>query len=149
MKQLSEFSIVRQLAEHVARRMAQRTIVELQDMTDTLGSGDDSGLENVWEKICVQVQYDVFPMWGAYVDTAKALLVGDVEDLPAHEREALWLRSDQGAEWDSEDEDERETYPVLNDDIVDYLWNEYLLPEAGRFSNERTRGYLDRATATD
>ena len=118
-------------------------------MTETLGSGDDSGMENVWEEICVQVQYDEFPMWGAYVETAKALLVGDVEDLPAHEREALWLRSDQGDEWDSEDENEREAYPVLNDDIVDYLWNEHLLPEAGRFSNERTRGYFDRATAPD
>ncbi len=149
MKKLSEFSIVYDLAEHVARRMTQRTIEELQDMTETLGSGDDSGMQNVWEEICVQVQYDEFPFWDAYVQTAKGLILGTVEDLPAHEREALWLKSDQGDEWDSEDEDQREAYPVLNDDIVDYLWNEHVLPEAARFSNERTRGYLDRATEPD
>lgn len=149
MKQFSEFSIVRQLAEHVARQVAQRTIEELRDMTETLGSGDDSGMENVWEEICVQVQYDEFPFWAAYVHTAKGLILSTVENLPAHEREALWLKSDQGEEWDSEDEEQREAYPVLNDDIVAYVWNEHLLPEAGRFSNERTRGYLDRATASD
>lgn len=129
--------------------MTRRAIEELQDMTETLGSGDDSGMENIWEEICVQVQYDEFPFWDAYVQTAKVLILGTVEDLPAHEREALWLKSDKGDEWDSEDEDQREPYPVLNDDIVDYLWNEHLLPEAARFSNKRTLGYLDRATSTD
>lgn len=149
MKKLSEFSIVYDLAEHVARHMTERTLAELQDMTETLGNGDDSEMENVWEEICVQVQYDEFPMWNAYVETVKALLLGAVEELPSHEREALWLKSDQGDEWESEDEDQREAYPVLNDDIVNYLWNEHVLPEAGRFSNKRTRGYLDRATAID
>jgi len=149
MQRLSESFIVRQLAEHVARRLTLRAIEDLQSMTEVLGSGDDSGLESVWEEICVQVQYDQSVIWEAYVETMEGLLFGLVDDLPSHEQEALWLVTDQGEEWDCEDDDRREAYPVLHEDIVRYLLNEHLLPDAGRWSNERTAAYLERASAID
>lgn len=149
MKTLSEHSIVRQLAEHVSRRLCQRAIEELQGMTEGLGSGDDSGLESVWDEICVQMQYEQSVMWEVYVETMEGLLFGLVEELPTHEQEALWLVTDPGEEWDCEDEDQREPYPVLHDDMVRHLLNEHLLPEAGRWSNDRISAYLERATAID
>lgn len=149
MKDLSEYAIVRQLAEHVTRRLTQRAIEDLQDMTEVLGGGDDSGLESVWEEICVQVQYEQSVMWEAYAQTMEGLLLGLVEELPNHEQEALWLVTDQGEEWDCEDEDRLEAYPVLHEDIVQYLVNEHLLPEAGRWSNGRISSYLERASSFD
>jgi hypothetical protein len=148
-QRLSESSIVRQLAEHVARRLTLRAIEDLQSMMEVLGSGDDSGLESVWEEICVQVQYEQSVMWEAYVETMEGLLFGLVEELPSHEQEALWLVTDTGEEWDCEDEDLREAYPVLHEDTVRYLLNEHLLPEAGRWSNQRISTYLERASAID
>jgi hypothetical protein len=146
---LTEHSIVRQLAEHVARRLTQRAIEELQEMTDTLGSGEDSGFENIWEEICVQVQHDESVMWAAYVETMEGMLLGLVEEMPNHEQEALWLVTDQGEEWECEDEDQREAYPVLHEDIVKYLFNEHLIPKAWRWSNERISVYMKSASAID
>lgn len=40
-------------------------------------------------------------------------------------------------------------YPVFNDDIVQFFWQEHLLAEAGRWSNPRIRAYLEKATAID
>jgi hypothetical protein len=149
MQRLSEHSIVRQLADHVARRLSRRAVEELQGMTEVLGSGDDSGLESVWEEICAQVQHEQSVMWEAYIETLEGLLFGLIEELPTHEQEALWLVTDQGEEWDCEDEDQREANPVLHEDIVQYLINEHLLSEAGRWSNERISAYLERSSAID
>jgi hypothetical protein len=88
-KPLFEFSIVRQLAEHVARHMTERTIAELQDMTETLGSGDDSGMENLWEESCVQVQYDEFPLWDAFRNFIRAAGRFTNESRPNHDIEKL------------------------------------------------------------
>jgi hypothetical protein len=148
-QQLSHSQVVHQLAEHVALRLTRRATRDLQRMTEHLGIGDDSGLTNVWEEICVQVQFQESVMWDVYVETANTLLAGDVENLLPHEREALWLQTPEGVDWDCEDEADRDAYPVLNDDVVEYLWRDYLLPEADRWSNRRIRAHLDRAMATD
>lgn len=149
MHRLSEHSIVRQLAEHIAGQVTQRAIEALQCMTEGLGSGGDSGLESVWEEICVQMQQDQSVMWDAYVETLEGLLLGLVEELPRHEQEALWLVTDPGEEWSDEDEDQRGTNPVIHDDIVDHLLNERLLPEAEHWSNERISAFFERASAID
>ena len=53
---LSEWRIVRRLAEQVCQRITRRVIRSLRELVDGLQSGDDSGLTNAWEEICVQVQ---------------------------------------------------------------------------------------------
>lgn len=52
---LSEHRVVRELADHVARRMTRKVIPELQCMRTTL-SGDDSEIRTVWDEVCTQVQ---------------------------------------------------------------------------------------------
>jgi hypothetical protein len=148
-KRLSQTQIVHDLADCTAKRVTRRAILALRRMTDYLGSGDDSELKNTWEEICVQVQFEQSVMWDAYEQTMCAFLAGEVELLRTHEREALWLQTPQGEDWDCEDNTDRDPYPVFNDDIVRYLLQAHLLAEAGRWSNPRIRVYLDRATATD
>ena len=149
MKVVPETSMVGAIAEDTAKRVTRRAILAFQRMTDCLGSGECSGLKNVWEEICVQVQFEHSMMWETYEEAARALLAGEVELPKRYEREAIWLQSEQGQDWECEYETDREPNPVFNDDIVQYLWQECLLQEAGRWSNARIRAYLARATATD
>lgn len=149
MKRLSEIEIARQLAAHTAKRITRRTITALQRLTDCKLSGDDSMLANVWDEICAQVQYEESLAWDVYLETVTAMLSGEVDGLAAHEREALWLQTEQGSDWDCEDEDDRDPYPVDLDEIVEYLLHDYVLAEAGSWSNARIRAYLDWSSQRD
>jgi hypothetical protein len=149
-QKLSEASIVRQFAQHTAKRLTSRFIKDFQRMTNGKQTSDDSGLENIWDEICVQMQSEEFLSWDAYVETARAILGGDVEALSPHERDALWLQTKQGIDWAYQEEGpHRSDYPVCIEDVIEYLWTDYVLPEADRWSNQRIRAYLDRSTRTD
>ena len=69
-KNPSETRIVQALAESVCQHVSDKTIRALQGMTDAnmLLSGDDSGLINVWEEICVQLQNEESFYWDTYVE---------------------------------------------------------------------------------
>lgn len=138
----SESAVVRALAKAVCQRITRRMIATLQKMNDGLLSGD-SGLQNTWDEICVQIQYDRSIFWDAYDETVRSLVVSEVEELQTYEREAIWLQTTEGIDWRCKDESRREPYPVWNRDIVEYLLNEHLYNEAGRWSNQRIREYLD------
>jgi hypothetical protein len=146
---LSESAIVRALAEGVCRRITRRVMRLLQGMTDTRLSGDDSGLANVWDEVCVQVQFEQSVYWDVYEQTVTAQVAVEFAKLPPHEREAVWLQSQQGVDWSGEDEDEREPNPVYDPDAVDHIVREFVYAEAGRWSNPQIREYLDRSCSSD
>ncbi len=143
--ELSESRIVRDVAQEAARDVTRKTIAALQRMKDTL-SGDDSELKTTWDEICAQVQSGESFYWDAYDETVRAILVGQIEKLAGHEREAIWLQTDAGIDWKCGDPTEREKSPVCTDDIVDYLAREHVYAEAGRWSNARIRAYIERST---
>ena len=101
---LNESAIVRAVAEEAARRLTRKVVVDLQRMTDKM-SGDDSELKTIWEEICAQVQYEESFFWEAYDDTVRAIVGGYTAKLPKHEREAIWLQTDAGSDWDCEEPD--------------------------------------------
>jgi hypothetical protein len=70
MKLLSESVVVGALAEGVGQRITRKVIPTLQALTVTL-SGDDSGLETVWDEICAQVQTDESVFWNVYDKTVQ------------------------------------------------------------------------------
>ena len=142
----SETRIVQALAESVCQRVARRTITALQSMSapNMLLSGEDSGLTNVWDEICVQLQNEYSYSWGAYVESMRAMVDFYVEELPTWECEAVWLQTPEGDEWDCEDEDEREPYPVISSDITNYILNDYVLSMGNDWSTPRIRAYLNR-----
>lgn len=112
-------------------------------------SGEGSGLNNVWDEVCVQVQYDESLSWQAYEETMRAFVDAAVEELAAFEREAIWLQTDAASDWEDEDGPNRDPYPVFDDDIVDFIMESHLLPEAGRWHNSRIRAFIDRVTLRD
>lgn len=145
---LSESSIVKALAEQTARRTTGRVVADLQRMKHTL-SGDDSGLKTTWDEICVQVQGEESFHWDSYDDTVRAIVQGYVTQLSRHERDALWLQTDEGFDWDCQDESDREADPVCDDHIIEYLTQEYIYAEAGRWSNSRIRAFIERSSMRD
>jgi hypothetical protein len=127
----------------------RKIIRDLQELKNGLQSGDDSGLTNAWDEICVQVQGQESVSWDAFDLTVRQLVSGEVAKLLPHEREAIWLQTPSGEDWDAEDEKSREEYPVVVDEIVDYLTNEYIYPAAGDWSNKRIRKYVEQSSRMD
>lgn len=143
---LSENRIVRVLAESVCQRIARKTIRALQRMTtqDELLSGEDSGLTNVWEEICVQLQQEESFSWGAYKETIRVFVGYYIDEMSNHERKAVWLQTPEGEDWDSELDEEREPYPVFNGDITNYIVYDYVLSKGNDWTNPRIRAFLYR-----
>lgn len=139
---LSEHRIARDLGEALCRRMVGGCIRDLQRMQGHMLSGDDSGLVNTWDEICVQQQIEHSFSWHAYVATMDTFIEYRVSQLKPYELDAVWLLTRAGDEWDSELEKDRGRYPVSEHDVAAYLLDE-LLSEATNWSNSRIQGYLD------
>ena len=140
---------IRALAKAAAKRITRRFIRAMQEFKDFKLSGDDSELSNIWDEICAQVQFQEFDSWAAYVESSHATLGGLITDLSDHEKQALWLQSEAGWDWDYDTRDANAICPICEEEILEYVWNEYVIPEAGRWSNARIRAYLLRAESTD
>jgi hypothetical protein len=145
---LSESAIVHAVAQEASQRIAGKIIAALQGMRDKL-SGDDSELETIWDEICAQVQYEESILWDAYDETVRDMVGQYVAELPQYEREAIWFQTDAGIDWDCEEPEDREAYPVVDDDIVDYLVYKYVYSQAADWSNARIEAYLARSSRRD
>jgi len=144
----SEWSIVKAVAKIAASRITRKVIADLQRIDHTL-SGDDSELKTAWDEICVQVQYEQSIFWDAYDETVRAHVLGHIAKLSVHERQAIWMQTDEGIEWDGRSPKDRDDNPVCDDTIVDYLTREYVYAEAGSWSNSRIRAFIDRSARRD
>ena len=123
------------LAMKIRSRIVESTIARLTSMTEYLQSGDDSGLENIWEEICVQVQDEESAQYSSYDDTIERCIAEEVSALDAYEQIALWLCTVQGEEWRC-DAPENSKPPICIDDIAADLRSN-VLSEAADFENER------------
>ena len=142
-----EASIVSALAREVEKRVVQKAIAALQELDDTL-SGDDFGLKNIWEEICVQVQDEELIFWDTYEAVARDTLAGILEALPQFECEALWMQTDEAARWDCSAPETRDAYPVNLQDVVEHLF-QAVCESAGSWSNHRIRRYIERSGMED
>jgi len=141
-KTLPEKAILAKFAEEIAKRITRRTISSFQRMKETL-AGEGYGLANVWDEICVQIQYEPSIFWDVYDDTVRSVVSSYVEALKTHEKSALWLQTGKGLDWRyGLDEYVKEIPPVCDDDITDWLVNFYVYGEAARWLNSRIREYV-------
>lgn len=145
---LSESAIVSAVAQEASRLITRKVIRELQNMKHTL-SGDDSELKTTWDEICAQIQYEQSFFWDSYDEIVRSHLKGYVNELPSLTQDAIWLQTDAGSDWWCEDPDDRDTFPVCDDDSVDYLAREYVYAEAGRWSNTRIRTFIEQSCMRD
>lgn len=141
--ELSPTPIVEAVAELAVQRVTRRAVCDLQRMPPDL-SGEGSGLGIVWNEICVQVQDEQSFAWEAYNQPTRAVVDAMVEEQPPHEQAALWLQTNAGIDWDSDEAAERATNPVTTEDIAAYLLRDYIYDAAEGWANARIRAYVDR-----
>lgn len=149
-------NLIRQYAQAAAERIRDEAINQLTDLRIPL-SGDDSGIENAWEEICVQVQSgEESFFWDAYVDAMRDAILSTLTRTPEQDSVALWLQTDEGWDWhwdlawDEENlpRSERATLqpvpiPISTEEIARYIEREFLLPAAERFTNLNIECYLE------
>lgn len=143
MNKLSELSIIQKFSNELCLKIQRKVIKGLQVMDYACLSGDDSILENTWDEICVQVQYQESYAWSTYQLTVDSFIEAFVDELKAYEKEAIWYQTDESIDWSCELDEEREDYPVFEGDIVKFIASDYVYPEANRWSNTRIKKYIE------
>ena len=143
-RHLSESTITQDLGKGVCQRITRQTIRAMQAMTDCLLSGDDSGLSNTWDEICVQLQVEQSFAWTAYDETVQSFVAGRVANLKRYEQEAAWLLTEEGSDWQCESQEDRESSPVMAGDIVRRIVENHVYSAAENWSNPRIMAHLAR-----
>lgn len=141
--------IVEAVADQAAKRISNKVIPLFQYMGVTL-IGQGSELKTAWDEVCVEIQGGQSLEWDVYDETTQDFIRGIISEWPGYELQAIWLQTDAGQAWQSEDEDTREPDPgIYVDDIIAYIANEYVYRAASRWSNRRIRAFLDRVDSRD
>jgi hypothetical protein len=124
--------------ERISTTVSQ-IIRELQGFKETL-SGDDSGLENTWDEICVQIQHEYAYQWDLYEDIVKDLIEEEVNKMPLHEQLAIWLETESSYSYDEDEDDLSLKY---DHSAVCHHIKSIIFQKAGNWSNKRIRKYLE------
>src|SRR5262245_17782809 len=134
--------IISEIAKVECERICRGVIHALQRMTDGMQSGDDTPLKNIWDEVCVQVQLQQSFFWDLYLDTIRLVIRPAVQTLDVSRKQAIWLQTSYGIDWVIEN-DGPEVPPFCEDDIDDYILNDFVLSKAADWRNKRIEEYLE------
>jgi len=165
--------IITTVAEKACQQVAAKVIKTLRDEKKGLQSGDDSGLINIWDEICVQMQREQSEMWDLYQDMITGFVEAELCKLDSSVIESIWLQTVNGEVWDEENQsneeaniighnDDNEFYFIdiaprekfvdnvipdsveySTEDVTNYIVDDYILKKASDFTNKRIQKYLD------
>lgn len=133
-------------ASQLSETLIKDAIQSLEEMDSQEMLSGDSGLKNVWEEVCVQVQDEQSFFWETYVETMEGLLAGFVELLDANARLALWTLTESGRDYIDEhqaDDGAALDIPVDAVEIVAMLMDGLLSAAANHESRSISR-FLQR-----
>ena len=120
-------------AKECISKTVSQIIRKLQRFKETL-SGDDSGLENTWDEICVQLQDEYSYHWDLYEDIVQGLIEEEVNKMANHVQVAIWLETESAFSFVEE----------IKLDTVSNESKSKIFQKAGDWSNEKIRRYLER-----
>ncbi len=134
--------------DDVCEELAGKVIWRLQRLHSTM-SGDDSGLTNVWDELCVQVQGEHSFFYDLYLDMAEQITRAALQDVNPHLLALIWLESNEGRDWQlAYDEDDPDAPGPAEEwveaDVVRYVLDEYVLRLAGEYTNKKIENYIYR-----
>jgi hypothetical protein len=141
-EQFDEFRLLIDLSMIYKESVANKVIKGLRKLNnpDILLSGDNSGLRNLWDEICVQIQGEYSIHWDAYENTIDEFIWDELQKLhPAVKKTLEYMGSiSQDIPWQD-----------MGPYCAIYEVREQVLLEAGSFSNKRIENYLDNMLALD
>ncbi|OJV66756.1 MAG: hypothetical protein BGO41_04865 [Clostridiales bacterium 38-18] len=145
--------VTKHYADIISKKVSFDVIKKLKVTKAPLMTGDDSVLENVWEEICVQMQFEESFFWDTYEFHIIELIKRELESLPKQELQAIWLSTDEFQEifnnnyWDDdlygEVEDDEAAYIINIDSICEFVLYNYVLSVAVNENNEKIDTYLN------
>jgi len=133
--------IIESVAKAACEDICRKAIRRLQKLEQAPLMGDDSPLANTWDDICVQVQTEESTIWDVYEQTIRATIAADIQELPWHVQQAIFLQTNQGYKWSNENPNASDV-PVCDEDVQEYIIREYILHAADTYSNARIRECL-------
>jgi hypothetical protein len=150
-------NIIMSVAEKGCKQVSGKVVRELRKMTASMQLGDDSPLKNIWDEVCVHVQGQESVMWEFYLEVIRGLIRNELKLIDSETEQAMWFQTDQGADWDmntewkiqNEEDDIPEKMAVNEDDITEYILNEYILKAAAGWKNKRIEKFLERGMDLD
>ena len=140
--------LMSRLAEPIVKRIVRKVKRQLQSYTRNSGmmqSEEDSGLLNVWDEFCVQLQSQESIFFDAYLYTVESLVMDVLQKCTEDELIILWTQTEAYEYWKEEIEDvDCNDYLKRNFEltsICDFLVHE-LEYEAANYSSKRIENYL-------
>lgn len=142
--------IIREIAEIESKKIVRKIILFCQKNTQNLLSDEDSGLKNIWDEICVQMQYQESTFWEWYLIFIESYIMEEVKKLNIVIKKTIWLQTMEGIEWEDDEDEEIDHSRVSIDenDIVQYI-SRNVLSAACDYTNARIEKYLDLSNQSD
>jgi hypothetical protein len=135
--------ITNQLANTISERISRKVELSLKGMKDGLQSSEYSGLENLWDEVCVQVQSAHSMFWSLYDNLIYGLTLSNVKKLESYEMTAIWLQTDGGDEWKHQVSEKDCNIGYSTEEIAEYIAREYVFKKAGTYRNNKIIRYLE------
>ncbi len=143
---MSEYSVLLGMEDYHIRKVCNKLIRTLQGLKERYMQSNDTGLDNVWDEICVQVQFDYWIYWYAYEHTMAQLIKEAYNEIDPTISKFLSYMYDSRNE-DSEYEDfEKVRFSEYTPSISSFvnLIFENLIDIAGDYRNKRIEDYLSK-----
>lgn len=106
-------------------------IKTLRDEKKGLQSGDDSGLINIWDEICVQMQREQSEMWELYQDMITGFVEAELGKLDSSIIKSIWLQTVNGEVWDEENQSNEEANIIGHNDDNEFY---FIVIAPGKYS---------------
>jgi hypothetical protein len=141
-----EKHLVAAWSSQLSDKLIKDVIQSLEAMDSQEMLSGDSGLKNVWEEICVQVQDEQSFFWETYMETIEGLLTGYVDMLDANARLALWTLTESGLNYidDHQSDDEGELNILVDVDEIVAMLKDDLLSVAANHESPSISRFLQR-----
>jgi len=135
-----EFQLLSNLSSFHVSKIADSVIKELMELKkDLLLSGDDSGLKNTWEEICVQVQGEQSFYWDSYEGTINNFIEKVFDEQPEVVRKLIMYVAGIDIEPEGTEDE-----PVYSWEAAINCINDEIMMNAGSFENRNVTRYLDQ-----
>ena len=143
-------------AEACVGKVSRKVIRELQKCkrnSNMMQTATDSGLDNLWDEVCVQVQREYSAVWDVYEDFILSSIIKALkENCSTSEIQMIWLQTEAFDTWSDcefESEDELDACFDKNnfpneyniDDVAAHILKE-VLNLATDYHNRRIEKYL-------
>jgi len=136
---VDDFKLLLDLNRIHVEAIAEKVIIELTELNDKdfLLAGNDSGLTNVWEEICIQRQVEESVHWDAYENTIENFVKDEFDKQP----ESIRILVSYIAGLANTDYNSEEDQVFIEDGIC--AVKERILEKAGSYSNDNIYTYIN------